>query len=65
MTAHKVFAETIDPVRSVGLKKKLGMQLEDIQRCRTKDCHGNWADLCVYGLTDADWRRHKTYLEDT
>jgi len=65
MTAHKVFAETIDPVVSAGLMKKLGMQLEEIQRSQTKDCHGNWADLCVYGLTEADWRRHKTYLEDT
>lgn len=48
--AHKVFAEAIDAVKSVGLMKKLGMQLEGIQRSQTRDNHGNWADLYLYGL---------------
>lgn len=54
--AHKIFAETIDTVKSVGLMKKLGMQLEGIQRSQTKDTHGNWADLYLYGLLEEDWR---------
>ena len=57
LKAHKVFAEAIDPVKSVGLMKKLGMQLEGIQRSQTKNNHGNWADLYFYGLLAADWRR--------
>ena len=55
--AHKVFAEAIDTVKSVGLMKKLGMQLEGIQRSQTKDNHGNWADLYFYGLLEEDWRK--------
>lgn len=53
--AHKIFAETIDPVKSVGLMKKLGMQLEGIQRSQVKDNHGNWADIYLYGLRKEDW----------
>ena len=55
--AHKVFAETIDAGKSVGLMQKLGMQLEGIQRRQTWDNHGNWADLYLYGLLEADWRK--------
>ena len=65
MDAHKVFAEAIDPVKSVGLMKKLGMQLEGIQRSQKKDNHGNWADLYFYGMTQDDWRAQKTNLEAT
>lgn len=50
LDAHKIFAETIDGVKSVGLMKKMGMQLEGIQRSHTKDNDGNWADLYLYGL---------------
>ena len=56
LKVHKVFAEAIDAVKSVGLMKKLGMQLEGIQRSQTKDLHGNWADLYFYGLLEDDWR---------
>lgn len=56
LKAHKVFAETIDAVKSGGLMKKLGMQLEGIQRSQTRDNHGNWADLYFYGLLKDDWR---------
>ena len=59
LNAHKVFAETIDAVKSVSLMKKLGMQLEGIQRSQTKDNHGNWADLYFYGLLEDDWRKIK------
>ena len=37
MNAHKVFAETIDGMKSVNLMKKLGMKLEGVQRSQTKD----------------------------
>ena len=57
--AHKVFAETIDAGKSVGLMQKLGMQLEGIQRSQTRDNHGNWADLYFYGLLEEDWRIKK------
>lgn len=52
MKAHKVFAETTDAVKSVGLMKKLGMTLEGIQRSHTKDTHGQWADLYLCGLVN-------------
>ena len=58
LKAHKIFAEAIDAVKSVGLMQKLGMQLEGIQRSQTKDLHGNWADLYFYGLLEDDWRKH-------
>ena len=59
LNAHKVFAETIDHLKSVGLMQKLGMHLEGIQRSQTKDNHGNWADLYFYGLLEDDWRKVK------
>ena len=49
---HKVFAEAIDDVRSVGLMKKLGMELEGIQKSQTRDNQGNWADLYFYGIVN-------------
>lgn len=58
LDAHKIFAETIDSVKSAGLMKKLGMQLEGIQRSHTKNNHGNWADLYFYGLLKDDWNLH-------
>lgn len=54
--AHKIFAEAIDGVKSVGLMKKLGMRSEGIQRSHVKDRHGNWADLHFYGLLEEDWK---------
>lgn len=50
LNAHKIFAETIDSRKSVGLMKKLGMRSEGIQRSHTKDSSGNWTDLYFYGL---------------
>ena len=57
LKAHKVFAETIDAVKSMGLMQKLGMQLEGVQQSQAKDAHGNWADLYFYCLLADDWRR--------
>ena len=50
LNAHKVFAEAIDGVKSVGLMKKLGMKQEGIQRKQTRDNDGNWADMYIYGI---------------
>ncbi len=55
--AHKIFAEAIDGVKSVGLMKKLGMRLEGIQRKQTLDNAGNWADLYFYGILKEDWEK--------
>lgn len=52
--AHKLIAETIDPVKSVGMMKKLGMISEGRQRSHTKDHLGNWADLYLYGMLKED-----------
>lgn len=52
---HKIFAEAIDGVKSVGLMKKLGMRLEGIQREQTDDNFGNWADLYLYGILQNEW----------
>ena len=38
------------------LMKKLGMQLEGIQRSQVKDNHGKWADLYFYGMLKEDWK---------
>lgn len=54
LDAHKIFAETIDSVKSVSLMQKLGMKLEGVQRKQTKDNDGNWADLYFYGLLRED-----------
>ena len=52
--AHKIFAETIDGGKSVGLMKKLGMKPEGIQRSQVKDRSGTWADLYLHGLLAED-----------
>lgn len=50
LDVHKVFAETIDGVKSVGLMKKLGMKFEGMQRSQVKDNCGRWADMHIYGI---------------
>ena len=55
LDAHKIFAETIDGVKSVGLMQKLGMRLEGIQKSHTRDNDGNWADIFLYGLIKDQW----------
>lgn len=59
MEAHKVFAETIDGIKSVNLMEKLGMKLEGIQRSQTKDNDGKWADLYLYGILNEDRKQIK------
>ena len=53
--AHKIFAEAIDPVKSLGLMKKLGMRLEGVQRAQTRNCDGEWVDLYLCGMLRKDW----------
>ena len=48
--AHKVFAEAIDDVKSVGLMKKLGMSHEGTQTQQLRDQEGQWRDLFFYGF---------------
>ena len=54
MNIHKIFAEAIDGIKSVGLMKKLGMKLEGIQRSQTKNELGDWVDLYFYGILAED-----------
>lgn len=49
-SANKVFAETIDTVKSTGLMKKLGMQLEDTQEIQTEMTASGRACLYTYAL---------------
>lgn len=60
MHIHKIFAETVDAVKSVGLMEKLGMKPEGVQRKQTKDNRGTWADLYLYGLLEEDWREQRS-----
>lgn len=56
LRAHKIFAEAIDGVKSVGLMKKLGMQLEGIQRHQGRLSDGSWGNLYFYGMLEDEWR---------
>lgn len=58
LSACKIFAETIDTVKSVGLMKKLGMQLEYVQRDRTTNNHDNPADLYTYSILAEEWKQN-------
>ena len=55
--AHKVMAETVDPVKSAGLMKKLGMRLEGVQRLHTTDNEGRWRDIHLYGLLRTEYKQ--------
>lgn len=54
LNAHKLMAEAIDGVKSVGLMEKLGMRREGIQRSHTRDNQGVWRDLYLYGMLRED-----------
>ncbi len=51
LNAHKIFAETIDSVKSTNLMKKLGMKLDEIQKNQVKDQFGNWTDMHFYSIS--------------
>ena len=54
LRAHRVFAETTDGVKSLGLMRKLGMRPEGVQRSHTREPDGRWADMYLCGLTAED-----------
>ncbi len=56
MGLHKIVAETIDPIKSVSLMKKLGMKQEGVLRRHTRDNGGRWADVHWYGMLETDPR---------
>lgn len=56
LNVHKIFAETIDGVRSVSLMQKLGMKFEGVSRRRDDDDQGNGTDLYLFGLLKNDWK---------
>ena len=60
MKLHKVVAETIDGVKSVGLMEKLGMKREGVQRNQTRNNEGNWVDLYLYGLLQDEFQAMKS-----
>ena len=51
---HKICAETIDPLKSVALMQKLGMQPEGVFRKQVRDPNGCWADVYWYAALAAD-----------
>ena len=53
--AVRIFAETIDPVKSVGLMKKLGMKLCEVQKGAAKDTGGKVCDMYVYEIRREDF----------
>ncbi len=55
--ARKLIAETIDSEKSVGLMKKLGMTLEEIQKTQAPDNTGTWVDLYQYALEKEEWEK--------
>lgn len=56
LNAHKIFAETIDGERSVGMMQKLGMKLEEVQKNQVKDPQGKWADMYVYSVSQGSYK---------
>jgi RimJ/RimL family protein N-acetyltransferase len=52
---HKISAEAIDSDKSVSLMKKLGMQLEGVQRKHSKASDGQWRDLHWYAILGEDY----------
>lgn len=52
---HKVMAETEDPVRSLGLMRKLGLRQEGLFRKHCLNREGRWLDLYWCGLLREDY----------
>ena len=52
--AHRLFVEATDPVKSVGLMKKLRMKQEGVLRRHLHHNDGTWVDLHQYGLLRED-----------
>lgn len=56
LDANKIFAETVDTVRSTRLMEKLGMKPEST-RDRVRDINGDLTDLYVYCLQKEDYTK--------
>ena len=50
MRLHKILAETIDPVKSTSLMKKLSMTHEGTLYAHVRDPQGNLADVYWYAI---------------
>ena len=48
--AKRIFAETIDTVKSVALMEKLGMKLSEVQKGEATDLNGAACDMYVYEI---------------
>lgn len=59
--AHKLFAETIDDVKSTVLMVKLGMTLEGRQKQHVRDNNGTCRDIYYYGLLRVDYPAEKDH----
>lgn len=57
--AHKLFAEAIDDVKSVGLMRKLGMVHEGTQTKHVRDNQGSWRDLHFYGCLAENYKSNE------
>ena len=57
LNLHKICAETIDPVKSLGLMKKLGMTQEGVFRKHSLNHQKDWVDLHWYGILAEDYAR--------
>lgn len=54
LKARKIFAETIDTVKSLPLMKKLGMKQEELRKNGAEDIFGNPADMWVFAIHAED-----------
>jgi len=59
MKLHKISAEATDANKSVSLMKKLGMELEGVQRKHCKSNDNEWLDLYWYAILAEDYFRSK------
>lgn len=57
--AYKIFAETMDMIKSVPLMKKLGMQMENQQCSHCNEYQIDKNKLVVYELVKQDWQKKK------
>lgn len=55
LKARKIFAETIDAVKSLSLMKKLGMKQEELQKNGAEDIFGNPVDMWVCAIRAEDF----------
>lgn len=54
LNLHKICAETVDPIKSLNLMKKLGMKLEGIIRQQSKQTINTWQDIYWAGIIRTD-----------